>query len=266
MPSTITSANKEVHKFVSADMFSNFVSRYQSQMDMVQNSLKMLNDSFYHEEVSKEKEEVNGKRKSSDQVSNLDFSAKRLRRDDHKVSDVESMCVGDLDGNADCAGAKAGGSEAHVNKSSEEMSNVNNVSGAECFDASKLLGEKILEFNTEEKMGLNLNENFAKFINSLLANQMAPTKCNDLYDKYLRPGNCNLNYPTVNDVIWDNCINSFGCSLDVKLHTIQRCLLKGLTLVVNLVNRLLENKDLEVDKGVLTQELFDSTALLTSTS
>ena len=85
-----------------------------------------------------------------------------------------------------------------------------------CFDASKLLEEKILKFNTEEKTGLNLNENFAKFINSLLANQMAPTKRNDLYDKYLRPGNCNLNYPTVNDVIWDN---SFGCFLDVKLHT-----------------------------------------------
>jgi hypothetical protein len=51
----------------------------------------------------------------------------------------ESMCVGDLGGNADCAGAKAGGSEVHVNKSSEEMSNVNNVSGAQCFDASKLL-------------------------------------------------------------------------------------------------------------------------------
>jgi hypothetical protein len=66
-------------------------------MDMVQNSLKMLNDSFnesfYYEEVSKEKEEVNGERKSLDQVSNLDFSAKRLRCDDHKVSDVESMCV-----------------------------------------------------------------------------------------------------------------------------------------------------------------------------
>ena len=154
-----------------------------SQMDMVQNSLKTLNDSFKesfyyeedYEEVSKEKE-VNGKRKSSDQVSNLDFSAKRIRCDDHKVSDVESMCVEDLCENAECAGAKAGGSEAHVNKSFDEMSNVNNVSGAQCFDASKLLEEKILEFNTEEKSGPNLNENFAKFINSLLANQMGPTK------------------------------------------------------------------------------------------
>ena len=85
---------------------------------------------------------MNGKRKSSHQVSNLDFSAKKLRCDNHEVSDVESMCVGDLGRNADCAGAKAGGSEVHVNKSSEEMSNVNNVSGAQCFDASKLLEEK----------------------------------------------------------------------------------------------------------------------------
>jgi hypothetical protein len=143
VPSTITSAKKEIHEFFSADMFSNFVSRYPSQMDMVQNSLKMLNDSFnesfYYEEVSKEKEEVNGKRKSSDKVSNLDFSAKRLRRDDHKVSDVESMCVGDLGGNADCAGAKAGRSEARINKSSDEMSNVSNISGTQCFDASKVL-------------------------------------------------------------------------------------------------------------------------------
>jgi hypothetical protein len=82
---------------------------------------------------------VNGKRKSSHQVSNLDFSAKRLRCDNHEVSDVESMCVGDLGGNAECAGAKASGSEARINKSSDEMSNVSNVSGAQCFDASKVL-------------------------------------------------------------------------------------------------------------------------------
>lgn len=151
MPSTITSANNEAHEFVSANMFSSFVSRYQSQMDMVQNSLKTLNDSFNesfyyeedYEEVSKENV-VHGKRNYSNQVNKLDFSAKRSRRDDHEVSDVVRICVEDLGGTVDCAGAKAGESEADVIKSSDEMSNhqnINNVSGAQCLDALNYLNK-----------------------------------------------------------------------------------------------------------------------------
>ena len=52
---------------------------------------------------------------------------------------MSKACVLETGGNADCAGAKAGGSEARINKSSDEMSNVSNVSGAQCFDASKVL-------------------------------------------------------------------------------------------------------------------------------
>jgi hypothetical protein len=54
-----------------------------------------------------------------------------------------------------------------------------------------------------------------------------------------QPENCSLNSPRVNDVIWNLCIDSFGRSLDVKLQSIQKLLLKGLTPIVAAANSLL---------------------------
>lgn len=70
------------------------------------------------------------------------------------------------------------------------------------------------------------------FVISLLTTQMTLTKGNELFNKYMRPGNCQMNFPTANDVIYEQCIGSFGRSNNVKLHTIQQVLLKGLTPLV----------------------------------
>lgn len=59
----------------------------------------------------------------------------------------------------------------------------------------------------------------------------------------MRPGNCQLNFHTVNDAIYEQCIGSFGRSNNVKLHTIQQVLLKGLTPLVILVHKLVNGTE-----------------------
>ncbi|CAC5387480.1 unnamed protein product [Mytilus coruscus] len=103
------------------------------------------------------------------------------------------------------------------------------------------------------------------FVNSLLTTQMTLTKRNELFDKYLRPGNRQLNFPTVNDVIYEQCIGRFGRSNDVKLHTIQQVLLKGLTPLVILVYKLVSGTEVP-DKKELSQTMLDSIALLATSS
>ncbi|CAC5423301.1 unnamed protein product [Mytilus coruscus] len=61
------------------------------------------------------------------------------------------------------------------------------------------------------------------------------------------------------------CIGSFGRSNDVKLHTIQRVLLKGLTPLVILVNKLVSGIEVP-DKKELSQTMLDSIALLATSS
>jgi hypothetical protein len=106
-------------------------------------------------------------------------------------------------------------------------------------------------------------------VNSLLTTPMDSTKKTELMDKYIRPKNCTLNYPRVNDIIWDLCINRFGRALDTKLHSIQKSLLKGLTPIINVVNEMLENPD-DNGKSQHKQEaivtLLDGVAMLASTS
>ena len=99
-----------------------------------------------------------------------------------------------------------------------------------------MLDDKLNEFSLDEKTGPKVNEKLSKLVNDLLGNEMDKQKRNDLFDKYPRPENCKLSFPRVNDIIWDLCISGYGRSLDVKLHNIQRSLLKGLTPVVNIIN------------------------------
>lgn len=106
-------------------------------------------------------------------------------------------------------------------------------------------------------------------VNTLLTSPMEISKKNDLLDNYPRPENCSLNSPRVNDVIWDLCIDSFGRSLDVKLQSIQKLLLKGLTPIVAAANSLLtadHKDDNQQFVEALLNSVLDGIALISSSS
>ena len=133
------------------------------------------------------------------------------------------------------------------------------------FDGSQLLNDTLNDFSNDEKVGKDVSDNLAKFVNNMLTSQMAINKRNDLFDKYPRPGNCQLKFPTVNDVIYEQCIGGYGRSNDVKLHSIQKLILKGLTPIVTFTNDVLSGKDMP-EKKELSQVLLDAVALLASSS
>jgi hypothetical protein len=104
-----------------------------------------------------------------------------------------------------------------------------NKQDGSAHNIESILDKKLNEFSNEGKLGPKVNDNLAKMVNTLLTSPMKTTEKNDLLDNYRRPENCSLNSPRVNDVISDLCIDSFGRSLDVKLQSIHKLLLKGLT-------------------------------------
>ena len=103
-----------------------------------------------------------------------------------------------------------------------DVLNVNKDGCAQEAVFDNLISKKLNEFSSEEKTRPKVKDSLAKMVNSLLTTPMDSTKKTELMDKYLRPENCTLNYPRVNDIIWDLCINSFGRALDTKLHSIQK--------------------------------------------
>ncbi|CAC5426166.1 unnamed protein product [Mytilus coruscus] len=236
----ISSSDETLDKrteYVSADKFDAFMERHDNQLSLITASLQSLSEGFsYYEE-------------ECDYEEDLD-SVEASRGSDSNSCAIPQCTANDV---------------PNVNKDGSAQQTTVVVDDGNSFDASQLLNEKISEFSTEEKVGPNVSDNLGMFVNSLLTTQMTLTKRNELFDKYLRPGNCQLNFPTVNDVIYEQCIGSFGRSNDVKLHTIQRVLLKGLTPLVILVNKLVSGTEVP-DKKELSQTMLDSRALLATSS
>lgn len=105
----------------------------------------------------------------------------------------------------------------------------------------------------------------ADLVNKLLVNKLEDSKKNDLFDKHLRPENCKLEFPRVNDFVWNYCMNETTRSTDVKVHKIQKTLLKGLGPVIKVVDSLLKPNN-EFDKNKAAKDLLDSVALLASSN
>ena len=215
-------------EYITSDMFKAFMDAHNKQMESVQ-KLLLLN-SLYYEEVSEEEDDyfseeeeeiIPWKRSRIDQVSLSRFSSPRN-------PPVSSTCVPRVE-KVDSAVqiTRLGGSDVlNGNKDGCTQENV--------FD--NLISKKLNEFSSEEKTGPKVKDSLAKMVNSLLTMPMDSSKKTELMDKYIRPKNCTLYYPRVNDIIWDLCINRFGRALDTKLHSIQKSLLKGLTPIINVVN------------------------------
>ncbi|CAC5412014.1 unnamed protein product [Mytilus coruscus] len=280
----ISSIDKTLDKrteYVSADKFDAFMERHDNQLSLITASLQSLSEGFsYYEEECDYEEDLESnvtsadalKRHADRQVSPvLAFKTPRIDQIDSSIprseaargSSVEASRGSDSNS---CAIPQCTANDVpNVNKDGSAQQTTVVIDDGNSFDASQLLNEKLSEFSTEEKVGPNVSDNLGMFVNSLLTTQMTLTKRNELFNKYLRPGNCQLNFPTVNDVIYEQCIGSFGRSNDVKLHTIQRVLLKGLTPLVILVNKLVSGIEVP-DKKELSQTMLDSIALLATSS
>ncbi|CAC5369294.1 unnamed protein product [Mytilus coruscus] len=196
-------------------------------LSLITASLQSLSEGFsYYEEECDYEEELDSnvtsedilKRHAERQVSPvLAFKLPRIDQIDSSISRSETargITVEVSRGSSNsCAIPQCSTDDVpNVNKDGSAQQTTLVVDDGNSFDASQLLNEKV---------GPNVSENLGTFVNSLLTTQMTLTKRKELFDKYLRPGNYQLNFPIVNDVIYEQCIGSFGRSNDVKLHTIQ---------------------------------------------
>ena len=258
----VSDSNSTFHEYITADMFKAFLDSHNKQMEFVKTSIDSLNNSFY-EDISEEEEE-------DSYESEEEVERPRKRQRTHEVSPSPSRPVSSSARVTDQLGGNDVSTKAvPIARDTDQLGgndvcSVNNHGVVDSF--VDILDKKINEFSSEEKKGPNVRDNLAKMINSLLSSPMDGNKKNELFEKYLRPGNCNMNYPRVNDVIWDLCISSFGRSLDVKLHTIQRLLLKGLVPVVSVIDKLLDKSGKQPSTADILESLLDSVAMLTSTS
>lgn len=77
-------------------------------------------------------------------------------------------------------------------------------------------------------------------VKKLLLNKIEESKKNDLFDKHLGPENSKFEFPWVNDFVWNYCLNETTRSTDVKVHKMQKTLLKGLGPMIKVVDSLLK--------------------------
>lgn len=79
----------------------------------------------------------------------------------------------------------------------------------EVDDKWGVLEMAIAEFIVKVPIGPEVKPELATLINKHLTTMMDETKRKNLYDKHIRPHNCNLDFPQVNEFIW-NYINYNG--------------------------------------------------------
>jgi hypothetical protein len=207
-------------------MFKTFLDSHNKQMDTIQHCLDSLNSTYYDEYEDYEDEE-------GDNYDSEDEPPRKIFRSDTflSVASDSGLTRSVVNRDPTCA--------SRVDKSITRLGGSDgNKQDGSAHNIESILDKKLNEFSNEGKLGPKVNDNLAKMVNTLLTSPMKTTEKNDLLDNYRRPENCSLNSPRVNDVISDLCIDSFGRSLDVKLQSIHKLLLKGLT-PIRLQNRIL---------------------------
>ena len=91
----------------------------------------------------------------------------------------------------------------------------------------------------KEKIDSPISDELASIVNDLMSNGVSEETLKDQKEKHNRPENCTyLTVLKVNEEIWDHANEDFR-SKDIKLQRIQHNLVKGTTVIVQLMNKTL---------------------------
>ncbi|XP_062599499.1 uncharacterized protein LOC134261024 [Saccostrea cucullata] len=240
-------------EFVTETMFKKFMVDQNLAMLAMKKSLDAINNMIYVEAESTDESDSDlvknsAKRKSENVTENAPKKAKISSESEStargKLPAVSQKEAGPSDlGGCDVEGNKNGGSDKHE----EDLNHLFAVSN----------------YIVEEKTSDGVATKLADLVNKLLVNKLEDSKKNDLFDKHLRPENCKLEFPRVNDFVWNYCMNETTRSTDVKVHKIQKTLLKGLGPVIKVVDSLLKPNN-DFDKNKAAKDLLDGVAMLAS--
>ena len=119
---------------------------------------------------------------------------------------------------------------------------------------------------TKEKIDPPVSDELASIVNDLMSNGVSEETLKDQKEKHNRPENCTyLTVPKVNEEIWHHANEDFR-SKDIKLQRIQHNLVKGTTVIVQLMNKTLAavQNNVAVSRSELLDGFSDAISLLTS--
>jgi hypothetical protein len=231
-------------EYVTESMLKKFIDdQNATMMSLKEKSLDTLNSFMYVQDESDQDCDFDmKKRKSSDEIASSSvMSAKRAKTEFTAVNQKEAG-TSDL-GRCDVEVSNGGSKKAKEDPTSELFAVSNNI--------------------VEEKTSEAVTSKLADLVNKLFVNKFDDTKKNDLFDKHLRPDNCKLEFPRVNDFVWNYCMKETTRSADVKVHKIKKTLLKGLDPDVKGLDNLLKS-DGEFNKNNAAKDLLDGVVMSAS--
>ncbi|ESO91461.1 hypothetical protein LOTGIDRAFT_153905 [Lottia gigantea] len=123
------------------------------------------------------------------------------------------------------------------------------------------------EYNLKEKVGTEINPKVASIVTNLFINNKSKENITDIFDKYLRPGNLDIQLPDVNGEIWA-FMKSGTCTKDVKFQKLGNKIVKCTYAVTNLTDQLIQIKkkfpDVNKEMTETVKKAMDSLTLLGS--
>ena len=258
-------AEESSNEFVTESMFSKFMKQQNAAMAQLKKSLDSMNDMMYIDPGS----DYNGDLGSEECLPRTPLGKRSLIDNDATIPAKKSKTAAEtitsgaelIDAHDKQKGAEpqirqVGGCDVTGNTPKNVNKEVSDVNNENIFDVSNYI--------VEEKTSGPVKQQLADLTDKLLVNKLDDSKRNDLFDKHLRPENCKLlEFPRVNDFVWNYCMNENTRSSDVKMHKIQKTMLKGLGPVVKTVDKLLKPNS-DVDTKEIAKELLDAIAMLAS--
>ena len=136
-----------------------------------------------------------------------------------------------------------------------------NNSSVLCEESTEILSQLEKNYNLTDQEGPAINDSLAKIVKNLMSEKTDEEKLNDIKKRYLKPNNCEyLTETKVNPPIWNNIADK-ARTTDIKLQKAQKALVKGITAVVNVVDKILNNSD-TLPKNEIIDPLMDGVQLL----
>ncbi|XP_070182738.1 transcriptional regulator ATRX homolog [Littorina saxatilis] len=124
------------------------------------------------------------------------------------------------------------------------------------------LNEIEQEFDLAEDVGPNISEKLAQIVERMKKGLLSEDKLQEKFEKYKKPGNCDITVPRVNPEIWDK-IEHEARSRDLRVQQEQKMLLKATFALAKISDDLVQSASTQ-SKAML-KTVMDAVALILKT-